>query len=51
MPPTRLIFAVLGGGFLLAAAIRLARDGWRVQPASKTWLIIGTIFVAVSCWI
>jgi hypothetical protein len=49
--PTRYIFAVLGGAFLLAAAIRLARNGWRIQPASRTWLIIGVIFSAVSWWI
>ena len=49
--PTRYIFAVLGAAFLIAAAVRLAKDGWRVVPASKTWLIIGVIFSAVSFWI
>lgn len=49
--PTRYIFAVLGAVFLIAATIRLVKDGWRVAPASRTWLIIGVIFIAVSFWI
>jgi len=28
--------------------LRLARDGGRWHPQSRTWLLIGTIFGAVS---
>lgn len=48
MPPTRYIFAVLGCVFLIAAVIRLAKQQWKIGPASKTWLIVGVIFVLVS---
>lgn len=44
------ILGVLGVVFLIVAGIRLARDGWKIGPASKTWLIIGVIFTAVSAW-
>ena len=44
------ILGVLGVVFLIVAGIRLAKDGWKIGPASKTWLIIGVIFTAVSAW-
>lgn len=44
------ILAILGGVFLVVAAVRLARDGGKLGPAAKTWLIIGVIFSAVSAW-
>jgi hypothetical protein len=43
------ILVVLGAGFLLAAAWTRLR-GER-NPASRTWLIVGTIFAAVSLWL
>lgn len=46
--PTRYIFAVLGCAFLIAATLRLVRERWQIRPASKTWLIVGAIFVLVS---
>ena len=44
------ILGVLGVVFLLVALVRLAKDGWQLGPASRTWLIIGVIFSAVSAW-
>jgi hypothetical protein len=43
------ILVVLAAGFLLAGAWNWLR-GQR-HPASRTWLIIGTIFGAVSTWL
>jgi hypothetical protein len=44
------ILGVLGVVFLIVAGIRLAKDGWKIGPASKTWLLIGVIFTVVSAW-
>jgi hypothetical protein len=44
------ILGVLGVVFLVAAGVRLAKDGWKIRPASKTWLIIGVLFTAVTAW-
>lgn len=44
------ILAFLGVVFLVAAGVRLAKDGGKLGPAAKTWLIIGVIFTAVSAW-
>ena len=44
------ILAILGVVFLVAAGVRLARDGGKIGPAAKTWLIIGVIFSAVSAF-
>jgi hypothetical protein len=43
------ILVVLAAGFLLAAAWNRLR-GQR-NPASRTWLIIGTIFALVSVFL
>jgi hypothetical protein len=37
--------------FLLAAAARYLRDGRRIGPASRTWLLIAAIFAIVSAWL
>jgi hypothetical protein len=37
--------------FVLSAAVRYARDGWRIGPASRTWLLIAAIFAIVSAWL
>ena len=47
----KIILAVLSAVFLVAGAVRLLRDGGRIGPASKTWLLVGTIFAAVSIWL
>ncbi|MDB5976919.1 MAG: hypothetical protein JWR07_3679 [Nevskia sp.] len=47
----RTILAILALVFLVAAALRLARDGGQIKPASKTWLLVGGIFAAVSGWL
>jgi hypothetical protein len=47
--PAKYIFAVLAAGFLLAAVLGGLR-GER-HPATRTWLLIGTIFAAVSLWL
>jgi DMSO reductase anchor subunit len=45
------ILAAAAGVFLLAAAIRLARDRGRPHPQSRTWLLIALIFGIVSGWL
>jgi hypothetical protein len=46
-------YIVLGIGclFLVAAALRLMNQQWHLTPDVKSWLLIGTIFVAVSVWL
>jgi hypothetical protein len=48
---SKYIFSVLAVVFLLAALWRLARNGFRFSIASRTWLLIGLIFGAVSGWL
>ena len=45
------ILAVLAIAFLIAPTLRLVRDGGRVRPATKTWLLTGGIFVIVAGWL
>jgi len=45
------VLAVFSIVFLIAAFVRLARDKGRIAPASKTWLLVGIIFAAVSAWL
>ena len=47
---TTYVIGVLGVVFLLVALLRLAKEHWKVGPASKTWLIIGVIFSAVAVY-
>jgi hypothetical protein len=37
--------------FLLASAMRLARDRHLRHPQTRTWLTIAVIFAAVSAWL
>jgi hypothetical protein len=45
------ILALLSLVFLGAALLRVSKDAFRVTPASRTWLIVGAIFAAVSAWL
>jgi hypothetical protein len=45
------ILAALACTFMIAAALRLARDGGRQHAQSRTWLLIGVIFGLVSAWL
>jgi hypothetical protein len=45
------ILALLSVAFLLAGALRLARDAGKLHPQSRTWLLIGIIFGVVSTWL
>jgi hypothetical protein len=45
------ILAAVGAVFLLLALGRIVKDGGRVGPASRTWLIIAIVFGAVSLWL
>ncbi|MDP6582348.1 MAG: hypothetical protein QF681_16970 [Vicinamibacterales bacterium] len=47
---TRYILAVLSVVFLVAAWIRITRDG-PAHPQTRTWLLIGAIFGIVSGWL
>jgi cytochrome c oxidase assembly factor CtaG len=42
---------VVGVVFLIAGSVRLSRDGGRLHPQSRTWLLIAGIFVAVGTWL
>jgi len=45
------ILAVLSAIFLVLAASRLAKGGAASHPQTRTWLLIGVIFAAVSAWL
>lgn len=45
------ILPALAALFLAAALWRLARDGFTLGPASRTWLLVAFIFTAVSGWL
>ena len=45
------ILALLSLLFLGATMLRLSKDGFRITPASRTWLIVGAIFATVSTWL
>jgi hypothetical protein len=49
--PARYILSALALVFLAASIARLARDGGRLHPQSRTWLLIAVIFGAVSAWL
>jgi hypothetical protein len=45
------ILAVVAVGFLAAALVRMSRGGGISHPQTRTWLLIGVIFAAVSAWL
>ena len=45
------ILVLLGALFLVFAAIRVAREHGHIGPASRTWLIVGCVFLLVSLWL
>jgi hypothetical protein len=47
----RTILACLAVVFLTLAGVRVARDGGRLGPAARTWLLIGVMFGGVSVWL
>ena len=49
--PAKYILAIVCAVFLVLALVRFAKNRGRVQPASKTWFLIGGIFVAISIWL
>jgi len=48
---TKYILAILAVVFWLLVVGRIARDGGRVGPAARSWLIIAVVFSAVSAWL
>ena len=48
---TKYILAALSVVFLAFAIVRMKRAGGRIDPASKTWLIIMFVFATVSTWL
>lgn len=46
----RWVIGALAILFLILAAARIVRDGGRVEPAARTWLLIALIFAAVTLW-
>jgi hypothetical protein len=48
----RYILAALAIVFLVAAAMRWARNAPpRIDPATRTWLLIALIFTVVAAWL
>jgi hypothetical protein len=47
----RVILAVASAIFLVAAAVRVAREGGRFGPAARTRLLVGAIFGAVAAFL
>ena len=45
------ILTSLAAVFLLLTGGRVARDGGRLMPASRTWLLTGIIFSIVSAYL
>ena len=45
------ILAALAAVFLAAALWRLTRDGFKLAPSSRTWLLVALIFAAVCGWL
>jgi hypothetical protein len=45
------ILAVLAAAFLAAALWRMSREGFKLSPASRTWLLVALIFGGVSGWL
>ena len=45
------ILAVLAAVFLALAGLRIMRDGARIMPASRNWLLTGIIFAVVSAYL
>lgn len=48
---TGYILLGVGAAFIVAAIVRLNRDGGKLHPQSKAWLIIAGIFGAVGTWL
>ena len=46
----RLVFALLGSGFLVVGALRVLRAGG-VVPQARVWLIVGTVFCVTAAWL
>jgi len=49
--PARYIFGCLALLFLVLGGVRVLREGGRIDPAARTWLLIALIFSAVSVWL
>lgn len=45
------VLPVLAVVFLMAALVQGTRNGFKFGPASRTWLIVASIFGAVSLWL
>ena len=45
------ILGALAIAFLIAAIMRLSRGGGVFHPQTRTWLLVGVIFAAVSAWL
>jgi len=48
---TQLILAFGAAVFFVLATIRVVRNGARIDPAARTWLLIATFFGLVSVWL
>ena len=48
---TKYILAGVSAVFLVLAQVRIAKDGGRIGPASRAWLIVAIVFAVVSAWL
>jgi hypothetical protein len=48
---TKYLLGALAVVFLTLALFRMARGGMKAHPQSRTWLLIGAIFGAVSAFL
>ena len=48
---THYILSTLALIFIVAAFWRVARDGFKQAPSSRTWLLVALIFATVSGWL
>ena len=48
---TKYILCGLAIAFLTAGGLRARRNGGTLNPQSRTWLLVGVIFAAVSGWL
>lgn len=49
--PARYVLGCLAVVFWILGGLRVAREGGRLDPASRTWLLIAVIFSGVSLWL
>lgn len=47
----RILLPILAAVFLTLAGYQLLKNGGRINPRARSWLITGGLFAAVSAWL